>query len=152
MTQAKIVVDTDSIAASSFGPATGGVWIEIGSEAFPCEDWSDFVVVVLETMVTAVVRLLSGASDKERIHFMEGPYALDLSRLPGRSLQVHAIERRRTDVVQASMDIGAGVFAEELLGRVEQVVTVCRERDIWSDDADKLQAALAVLRGELLKL
>lgn len=62
-----IVVDAKSISPGRTGPATGNVWIMLGQLAFPFQNWNDFVVVILEAWASAIVRMLRGVSEHERV-------------------------------------------------------------------------------------
>jgi hypothetical protein len=43
----QIVVDTDSLTRSVKGQITGIVYTEVGGVAFPDDQWSDLVVIIL---------------------------------------------------------------------------------------------------------
>jgi len=152
MTNVRIVVDAKSISPGRTGPATGNVWIMLGQLAFPFQNWNDFVVVILEAWASAVVRMLRGVSEHERVHFMEGPYVVEVSRASEDVLRLHAIERVRQEQEIASEDARALDFIDGMLACSEEVLAACRQKGCWSVDADKLEAALPLLREEAAKL
>src|SRR5215469_12433684 len=95
MIEARLVVDAKTLQAGGVGPATGAVWISLGEIAFPFEEWDDFVVVILDAWASALLNLLRGVSRREEVHFMEGPYSVEVSRLSESAFQLRAIERRQ---------------------------------------------------------
>src|SRR5262245_60597798 len=152
MTKVRIVVDAKSIRPGSAGPATGNIWIMLGQLAFPFQNWNDFVVVILEAWASAVVRMLRGVSEHERVHFMDGPYVVEVSSASEDVLRLRAIERARQELERGCEDARALDFIDGLLACSEEVLAACRQKGCWSVDADKLEATLPLLRGEAAKL
>jgi hypothetical protein len=124
----------------------------LGQLAFPFQNWNDFVVVILEAWAAAVVRMLRGVSEHERVHFMDGPYVVEVSRASEGVLRLRAIERARQEQEITCEDTQALDFINGLLACAEEVLAACRQRSCWSVDADKLEAILPVLRKEATKL
>jgi hypothetical protein len=93
MNEARLVIDLSSIFPRASGPATGDIALVIGVIVFPMEGWNDFALAILEAWLTALVRIARRTSDAERVHFMEGPYMVDIVRLSNGAIQVRAIER-----------------------------------------------------------
>ena len=152
MTNVRIVVDAKTIRSGSAGPVTGNVWIMLGHLAFPFQNWNDFVVVILEAWAAAVVRMLRGVSEHERVHFMDGPYVVEVSCVSEGVLRLRAIERARQELERACEDTRALDFINGLLDCAEEVLAACRQGDCWSIDADKLEATLPLVREEAAKL
>jgi hypothetical protein len=150
MTETRIVVDPKTIRPGGVGPATGNVWLALGQIAFPIKDWNDFVVVILEAWVSALVRLLRGVSEHERVHFMDGPYVVDVVCPFQGMLQLRAIEGGRHE--RACVNTQALPLAESLLIGSEGILIACRDSSCWSTDADKLNALLPALQEEVAKL
>src|SRR5690348_1203289 len=93
MMEARLVVDPSSISLRASGPATGDIVLMVGTVAFPMAGWNDFVLVILEAWTSALLRLVRGTSDSERVHFMEGPYAVDVMRMADGAFRLRAFER-----------------------------------------------------------
>jgi hypothetical protein len=150
MTQAYLVIDTETLRPGNLGPATANVWLMLDNSAFPVEGWNDFVVVILEAWVSALLRLLRGLSNCELVHFMDGPYVVELGALAAETLHLRAIKNGRDEV--AHVDAKAIPLIESLLVGSEGVLAACRAQDCWSADADKLSANLPALRREMMRL
>lgn len=150
MTQARIVVDTGTLRPGGVGPATGTVWLALGNAAFPITDWNDFIVVILEAWVSALLRLLAGVSSHEIVHFMDGPYAVEVVSISASAFRLRAIEGGRHERI--CIDTNALPLIESLLAGSEEVLNVARDRDCWSAEAEKLNVALPALRREAIRL
>jgi hypothetical protein len=146
MTDARIVVEPNSTRLGHKGPVTGVVWLAIGDTAFPSRDWHDFVVVVLEWWTYAVLQLLRGISKHEVIHFMEGPYLVELSIGAGQAWSVDLFE---TGQHVGRWDIAPRVLVQSLLSASESVLETCRRETMWSNDAEKLATSMSSLKDEL---
>ena len=152
MIDMRLVVDPKTLRGGIRGPATGSIWIVVGRLAFPLQDWNDFVVVILEAWTAALVRLLRGVRERERVHFMEGPYLVEVSlRSPG-VVHIRAIERGAHEQERASEDVRTLDFIDALLVCAEEILAACRQKGCWSVDAAKLQAAMPMLRDQAAKL
>lgn len=150
MTNARLIVDARTLRPGGVGPATGSVWLALGEGAFPVRDWNDFIVVVLDAWVSALLRLLSGASRSEIVHFMGGPYAVELDFISARAFRLRAIEGGHDE--KACVDTSALPLIENLLAASEAVLNVARDKNCWSTDAEKLSNALPELRREAIRL
>jgi hypothetical protein len=150
MTETRIIVDPKTIRSGGVGPATGDIWITLGQLAFPMKDWNDFVVVILEAWASALVRLLHGVSKHERLHFMDGPYVVEIVCLSEGVLQLRAIESGRHE--KACVDARALPLVESLLAGSEGILSACRDKGCWSTDAERLNAFLPVLQKEAIGL
>lgn len=149
MSKVTVSVDPSSILQGA-GPTTGDITVTLGDIVFPQPRWNDFAVVILEAWASALLRLLRAASKAERIHFMEGPYAVDISRLDGGALRVRALERPNQE--RACVDVRSLGLVESVLVSAEQTLKICRDRNFWSMDAERLEQELPSLRGEASKL
>src|ERR1044071_10222141 len=93
MTDARLIVDPSSITFRSSGPATGDITLLVDGVPFPSAGWNDFVIVILQAWISALVRLAQQASQNERVHFMGGTYAIDLGPVRNGLVRLRAIER-----------------------------------------------------------
>jgi hypothetical protein len=150
MTEVCLVVDAKTLRPGGTGPTTGNICLMLDGSAFPHRDWNDFVVVILEAWVSSILRLLRGGSESELVHFMAGPYAVEIGSLASGAVRLRAIKRDRNEVTQVDAKVTS--LVETLLVASESVVNACRARDCWSRDADKLCADLAALRRQAIRL
>ncbi len=149
MSEARIVFDAKTLRPGRMGPATGNVWLTFDDTAFPRQDWNDFAVVILEAWASAMLRLLQGVSEHELIHFMEGPYVVDVARVPA-AFRLRAISNGRDE--RACVDVQTLPLVESLLIASEEVLTASRNKSCWSAEADRLSGNLPALRREVVKL
>ena len=110
------------------------------------KSWNDFVVVILAAWVGALVRLLRGSTTRERVHFMEGPYFVDVHWAAEGPLRLHALGPGRAK--NAAVEVEAVSFVESLLTGSKVVLVACRTGGCWTSDADELEELLPVL-GQL---
>lgn len=146
MTTARLVVDLSSVSFRPLRPATGNISLLLGGVVFPTDSWNDFVIVVVEAWLTALVRLARHTSASERVHFMEGPYAVDITRLPTGEFRLRAFERPSTDY--ALIEVSASMLVEDAIAVADAILRMCRTTPDRSADVDKLELALLVLRKE----
>jgi len=149
MTGASLVVETASLRFRPDGPATGNVWLVLNGQEFPMRGWNDFVVVILGWWAAALLLVLRNESPHEMVEFMDGPYAVEVSRTLSGTLWFRALEGpgRNSEVV-----IGEGLikpFAVGLVAQSREVLNACRRQGWWSEDAETLQSALEDLEQEL---
>ena len=150
MSDVRMIVNRSSLSLGSIGPATGDIALTLGDgTVFPHPQWNDFIVVVLGAWASALLRLLQKESHSERVHFMEGPYAVDIRSVGGGLLHLRALERPSRQ--RAGADVPAVEFAESVISAAEEVLSACRDAGCWTEDAEKLAGVLPVLRAELIK-
>lgn len=149
MTKAHLVVDAETLRPGNAGPATGNIWVVLDHSAFPVEGWNDFVVVILDAWVSGLLRLLRGLSDRELVHFMDGPYAVEISALAPGTVRLRGIRQGRDEVEYVDAKVTS--LIENLRLASESILAACRAQSCWSTDADKLSANLPALRREAVR-
>jgi hypothetical protein len=152
MTLTSIVVEVSSVRVRPGGPATANIWLIIDGYEFPTQRWNDFVVVVLGWWVAAFLVLLRNTSTRETMHFMDGPYAVEVSKTPSGILKFRALEGAgRT----REMATGEGPLMPVVLGLISQaheILEECKRQGWWSRDAEALESSLAALEQEFGRL
>ena len=145
MTEFRFVTDPASLHSSGTGPVSGKLWLEMDSVAFPEADWDDFVIVILAAWADALLQLQSGLASRAHVHFMEGPYEVELLGPRGGLVGVHARES------EAKPCLTGNVPFSQLSGSVVSasfsMLDACRELGLWSADADSLANRLPGLRS-----
>src|SRR5262245_13760143 len=79
MTIRLLVFDDELLSRSKSGTAWGRVYFDLGNEAFPDRGWSDMVVAFAEAWLSALIGLARFDKHKERVYFMDGPFAIDIT-------------------------------------------------------------------------
>lgn len=86
-----LVTDLEKLGVRTDRAAIGGIWLEVGGAAFPEVGWSDFIVVVLAWLSAAILDVLRHQASARRVHFMDGPYAVDISMAASGQLQFRTL-------------------------------------------------------------
>ena len=141
----QIVIDPNTLTSNDPGVATGTLWVAIGGTEFPAEGWNDFVVVILEAWASALLRLAQGASTTELVHFMDGPFELSMAATESGNIEL--VARERDGAERARSTVALATLAQNLSGSAEKILGACRERSIWSVDAERLKTACLSLRS-----
>lgn len=144
-----LVTELGMLKVRAQGPAIAGLWLATDGAAFPMARWSDLVVVVLGWWVAAILRLLRSNSRRERLQFMDGPYAVEISRAStGRlRMQMFAGPSGGSEVAVGEADLVS--FVGELAAQSRRLLEECRLREWWSRDAELLASSLDDLDQEL---
>lgn len=150
MKEARLVVDATTVLVRSSGPATGDIALVIGGITFPGPGWNDFVIVILGAWLSALARLVRKESAGERVHFMEGPFAVDMKRLENGTIRLRALER--PDGERAVLAVPPLALVENAVAAADDVLRICRDKAHRSDDVDQLEATTMLLREEVRKL
>lgn len=74
----RILVDPSSMEATGSRAAVGKICLADGEAFFPDRGWFDFPVVILRWWLEALARLSSGASGREELRFMDGPFRVEI--------------------------------------------------------------------------
>jgi hypothetical protein len=148
-TDTHLVTELGTLNVRTRGPATAGIWLVAGGLQFPRVGWNDFVVVVLGWWSAALLRLLGNNGATERVHFMEGPYAVEISKSRSGNLQLRmfAGPSGGHEVAVGEADIQR--FCGELATQSRELLYECRLREWWSADAEALALHLDDLDRKL---
>ena len=133
-----LVTELGTMKARAKGPATAGIWLATGECQFPRTGWNDFVVVILGWWSAAILRLLTNKGGRERVHFMEGPYAVEVYEAPSGKLQLRMFAGPGGGAEVAAGEADKNRFVTELTVASKEVLDECRLRGWWSPDAEKL--------------
>lgn len=150
MTDVALIVDASNIAVRASGPATGTIIVKVGDVLFPTADWNDFVVVIVEAWLSALRRLAAQETESERVHMMEGPYAVDIARLSAGRFRVRALERPNRQL--ASSDVSLSVLVEDAIRAGDLVLQSCRNAGDRSADLTRLESSLQALCKQAAEL
>jgi len=150
MTMARINVVDGTIERTAAGGIHGCVFLEVGDQRFPDEHWRDFVVVLLGWWCRALSRCLEGDPGPIDIHFMEGPYLVELGHASSGTLRLALVERGRVRRTVVEAVVESRALIDSALVACTRVLALCRENGWWSDDTDELGGASADLKRSLL--
>jgi hypothetical protein len=148
-TETHLVTELGELNVRLQGPAIAGIWLTINGSHFPMIGWNDFIVVVLGWWTAAILRLLQNESASERIHFMDGPYAVEISRMKSGRFQLRTFAGPDGGHEVAVGEAAVKPFVSELSIQSRKLLDECRSRGWWSRDAEDLKAHLQIIDREL---
>lgn len=82
MASCSVFADPTSLTRSSGGQVSGRLFVELAGQAFPEPAWSDSIVIVLAAWLKALRDFDITARESRRLHFMDGPFVIELVHLP----------------------------------------------------------------------
>jgi hypothetical protein len=144
-TEIFLIVDVGTFEVRPRGPATAGIWLVTESGAFPAAGWNDFVVVILGWFASALLKTTRSNGVRGRVHFMDGPHAVDLALSSG----IHHFKLISRDRVVGSGEAALNSFANALASQSRKVLHACRSREWWSTDADTLESLVKDLERQI---
>jgi hypothetical protein len=104
----------------------------------------------------ALFRLLRGLNlrkvVKERVHFMEGPYAVEVSMPSSGLLRLRGLAGVDRDIEWEVGEAPALPFILGLISQSREALGACRRQAWWSRDAEILESSLETLKNESEKL
>lgn len=146
MDQAVLELDLAKAGASKAGLVFAGLRLRMNNLRFPHEDWTDFIIVVLDWWVAAALRLLRKEAATVEVRFMEGPYLVEIQAQTDRVWKIRLVEAGSRTYVQSEATIEALPLIRSILSASDDALALCRKRCFWSSDAESLDRALSLLK------
>lgn len=140
-------IDTQVAKRTSAGVVVAGITLHVDEVTFPAERWTDFAEVVLHVLTEAALSLLRGVSVPIEVRFMEEPYVLELSSVSATRWRVALVEDRLIREIRSIHEFSANELVDDLVAGSERLLSLCRERNWWSTDSDRLQSAVRALHA-----
>src|SRR5215475_1608870 len=127
-TETHLVMELGKLRVRPQGGATAGIWLATDDSQFPMAGWNDFAVVILRWLAAAILRLLRSDNGREWVDFMDGPYAVEISRTPSGTLQLRMFAgwSGSREVAMGEADIRR--FIDELSTQSRRLLDECRSR------------------------
>ena len=140
----RIVVDPTSFSRSGRGQMFGTIYASLDDHPFPEAQWSDLVVAVLHGWISDLLGLCRTNGDNVRLHFMDGPYALELRRQQSDQYGVACVR-----LPDATEFVGEGLSFREVIdaftAAAATVTAECDRRGWTSRDIVELRLAQRAL-------
>lgn len=143
-----LITNASSLNVRPGRPATADIWFIINGLGFPKQPWNDFAIVVLGWWATALSRLLRNATDRELVHFMDGPYAVEVSKVDIGLLRFRGLEGLDRSKEVAVCESPAMPFILEVIAQSRKILDECRRNGWWSEDAETLETSITALELE----
>jgi hypothetical protein len=145
---ARIQVDAGTLDRSEVsGQVTAGIWLSVNGWEFPGIGWDDFVVVVLTWWTAALIRVIRGESDRERVYFKDGPYSVEIVRTSHITWRIAQEEDRKTGrIVTATVDISPRPLIHSVVAAADEILSACESRGWNPPEGDQLVSMARELR------
>ena len=103
----------------------GTLYLAIGEFSFPCVGWTDFAEDILSTWARELLRLSRERPSRFTLHFMDGPYALDISK--DGAAKLAELIPAADEIVIARGDLGNSGPLWKLPALQKRISAACRE-------------------------
>jgi hypothetical protein len=121
-----IVIDLESVEVRPDGTATGVIYWDVEGIRFPEVGWNDFVVVVIEWWVQALVRFLQGGMAHVTLDFMDGPFSVNIRKANG-EVEMAFVDRRHEIPPHATVPSDIGKICRMVIGAAN---SLCQHLDV----------------------
>lgn len=148
MSDIHLTTDLKNLRVCPQGPATAGIWLTFGDSAFPQRMWTDFIVKVLAWWAHSLIRVLRGDVLNAKVHFMDGPFLVELSMINSERLTFKMFDDAYGNHLVATGEAPCRQFLAEIVTQSRLLLAECRSRGWWSSDADILSQCIDDLNRE----
>src|SRR5690349_7948444 len=88
----EVIVNQNSLRKISNRLVHGTIFLKRGAENFPTLGWNDFVTIILEWWLRALLPIFLGETKHGELLFMEGPYKADIDIVRPRIVAVKFVD------------------------------------------------------------
>lgn len=148
----EVIVIRDSLQKISSCLIHGTIFLKRGAENFPTYGWNDFVTVILEWWLRALLPLFLGEAKHAELLFMEGPYKVDIDIVGPGIVAVKFVDRGRSQLEKlhsSTSNEDLLTFIEVICNACDLILKQCRTLDIQNVAIDRLNNTLQVTRSSL---
>jgi hypothetical protein len=147
MAAARIELDDRDVGRSAVsGVVMAGIWLHVDGLNFPAKDWEDAAVAILAAWAKTALRLLHDESTREEVHFMEGPYSIEIAPLPPHSWHLALVERRQRIRRVRSATVDPRPLVDSIIEASDHLLVSCRRLGWETQDSKLLTEAVEQLR------
>lgn len=124
----RLIMRPETIAVRKGASTTGVICLRFDDGYFPDEHWDDLVESVMGAWVQSLLLLRTRGRREERIHFMDGPYAVRVSVSEPGVFEFRAMQGDRWQYQAAGGTAAMGPFVADFIRQGREVMRVCDER------------------------
>ena len=148
----RISIDPPAMSRSKKGTIFGHICFFIAEQPFPSSWYTDLAVAFIWVWLDALVKILSGQRNYERIRFYHNPYSVDISSAEEGAVDLEFIwHNAAEDQLMGSFHARLRELTQLSMDAAEQILAVCQERG-WEDpDTQMLAATLKEAKAALAK-
>jgi hypothetical protein len=126
-------VDPESLRRSRTGTISGQVYLQTDAGSFPELGWDDIVVPVLCAWLNAV-NFVSAGSKAQTVHFMEGPFRVELKHALSGMISLLLVE----DGNRQEFFACTNTLRRNACEAADSILTKCRQLAWFDPDIDQL--------------
>jgi hypothetical protein len=94
-----VVEESEFFTRSKSGAIWGTVYFQIGdNQFFPQKGWTDLVAAFLASWLEGLRRVTGGIVGTERVHFFDGPFAVDISLTEKGLLNLSFVHKEKSEL------------------------------------------------------
>ncbi|PIE89513.1 MAG: hypothetical protein CR997_11120 [Acidobacteria bacterium] len=133
--------------------ATGAIYFSIDGKEFPEKGWNDFLVIILNWWLSAILRIVNNGSTSESFTFMDGPFELHIEVTKDeKSLFLKGIHNMgECSTILISSKVKQIDFFKTIINTSEKVVCFCKSKNWDFKDLTELELAVSSLKKALEK-
>lgn len=143
--KSRICIDIESLRLSPSRPEYGLINLSIGENNFPDKNWTDFAIVILAAWARSLFKIKKGISTLEVIHFMDGPYFVEISSVGFDKIFMEAFRDCKKKEIFSSNEVSLNEFSKSVISLGYEAIGFFRKKDWWSRDASELNDAILSL-------
>ncbi|MGI9282095.1 MAG: hypothetical protein ACR2PX_21035 [Endozoicomonas sp.] len=127
--------DSYKVYGSISKAVIGIILFDLAGYQFPGKNWDDFIVTIMGWWLRAIIDLKTGASKKEDLYFMDGPFLVTVEKRNASMCSLYFIERDIA-VLKAVDLYPLDDLADSMLSAAQQVYSACLEHQWQDEDKD----------------
>lgn len=141
MSSIEVQVEPDSLRLRN-NEVTGRIHLRLDDEAFPEQDWDDFVVVILDWWCALLTN-----QKRTELGFMDGPFRAVLTSKTTAESAVELVGRRLDQVLTGL--VSQPTLARSVVAACDRVLEACRRQGWTTADIERLDSNRSALAERL---
>jgi hypothetical protein len=145
--EVELIVPREALRLSADQALRGTIFFRKGSIEFPTNDWDDFVVVLLEWWLRALMPIVRGEEASAEFLFMEGPYQVNVEAISPTMIVLQFFDRSNPEFLES--DQGEQTLSDlthQLCDASDVVIDRAKGIGLQNRDLDRLHTTLAEMR------
>ncbi len=137
----EIEFEPEGLEQTALGSIIGKVHYQFWVTQFPADDWDDFVVVVANWWLVALLELRGSSQARTRFSFMDGPFWMDAQR-DGETVLLQCVEDRGGGGITHNETVRLVELEAAVLKFARRVLNAVVRCGMASPDAEELRRRL----------
>ena len=129
-------VEPDTLQQTKLGTISGRIYLQSPTGGFPALGWTDLIIPVLCAWLSAI-RTVAGGGKKQVVHFMDGPYYVELNPRPQGMISLLLIEDR-ANAGRQELSAASDMLLRNASEAADLLLSKCRKLGWDNSDLDQL--------------